>query len=261
MHHTDSTHLIYFSPTNTSKSIGYSIAEELAGPAFHRHDLTFATAEEALPATALAIIVVPVYAGRIAPLARKRLEAIRGAGTPAVLVVVYGNRDFEDALLELQDLAQSQGFVPLAAAAFIGEHSYSTSNTPIGAGRPDEADLLAAKEFGREVAERLAHSGDSALQVPGNAEYRQGVGPVDYTPQVDSTLCNFCETCTSVCPAGIISAVEGKILFEAGDCIRCCACIKSCPTSAISFAVPALAELALKLHNNCRTRKEPRLFF
>ena len=41
--------------------------------------------------------------------------------TPAVLVVVYGNRAYDDALLELSDIATGAGFVPLAAGAFVGE--------------------------------------------------------------------------------------------------------------------------------------------
>lgn len=48
-----------------------------------------------IPASALAIIVVPVYGGHVAPLAMERLQYIRGVDTPTVLVVVYGNRAYE----------------------------------------------------------------------------------------------------------------------------------------------------------------------
>ena len=53
------------------------------------------TGEAVIPASALAIIVVPVYGGRVAPLAMERLQYIRGVDTPTVLVVVYGNRAYE----------------------------------------------------------------------------------------------------------------------------------------------------------------------
>lgn len=62
--------------------------------------------------------------------------------------MVYGNRDYEDALLELRDTVASLGFTPLSAGAFIGEHSYSTAEMPVAAGRPDATDLQTARTFG-----------------------------------------------------------------------------------------------------------------
>lgn len=92
-----------------------------------------------LPADTVAVIAAPVYGGHAAPTAVKRLETLRGEGTPAVVVAVYGNRAFEKAVAELAELAVRQGFVPVAAGAFVGEHSYSTPETPVAAGRPDAA--------------------------------------------------------------------------------------------------------------------------
>lgn len=82
----------------------------------------------------LCVIVTPVYGGRVPVLALQRLQRLKGNGAPAILGVVYGNRDYEDALLELRDTAISLGFSPLTAGAFIGEHSYSTPELPIAAG-------------------------------------------------------------------------------------------------------------------------------
>lgn len=49
-------------------------------------NLTLQTVEETvIPTSALAVIVVPVYGGHVAPLAMERLESIRGLDTPAVL--------------------------------------------------------------------------------------------------------------------------------------------------------------------------------
>lgn len=50
----------------------------------------------------------------------------------------------------------------MAAAAFACAHSYNTAETPIAAGRPDEADLQAAEDFGRRVREKLL-AGDLSL--------------------------------------------------------------------------------------------------
>ena len=101
----------------------------------------------------LCVIAVPVYGGRVATTALQRLQRLKGNGSPAILVVVYGNRDYEDALLELRDTAVQLGFVPLTAGAFIGEHSFSTPELPIAAGRPDADDLQQAREFGKSSLE------------------------------------------------------------------------------------------------------------
>lgn len=38
-------------------------------------------------------------------------------GTPAIAVCVYGNRDYDDALIELKDAIEANGFKTVAAAA------------------------------------------------------------------------------------------------------------------------------------------------
>lgn len=57
----------------------------------------------------LCVIAVPVYGGRVAATALQRLQRLKGNGSPAILVVVYGNRDYEDALLELRNTAVQLG--------------------------------------------------------------------------------------------------------------------------------------------------------
>lgn len=136
-------------------------------------DLTHAAPRpETLSADTVAVFAAPVYGGRIPRTALERMEGIRGEGTPAVVIAVYGNRAFEKAAAELADFVRARGFVPVAAAAFVGEHSYSTERTPIAAGRPDGQDLAAAEAFGRAVRRKLAGQGplpvDAArLKAPG----------------------------------------------------------------------------------------------
>lgn len=103
----------------------------------------------------ITIIAVPVYAGRVAPIALQRLRRLRGNNAPAILITVYGNRDYEDALVELRDETIQLGFTPLAAGAFIGEHSYSRPNMPIAEGRPDITDLQTAEQFGKDCLTKL----------------------------------------------------------------------------------------------------------
>ena len=117
----------------------------------------------------LVLFGAPVYGGRIPPLAAKRLSRLKGNQTPAVVIVVYGNRAFEDALLELSDLVRARGFIPIAGAAFIGEHSFSTHDNPIAKARPDQADLKNAEIFGEKIKEKI--SGHiTCLASPGNLD-------------------------------------------------------------------------------------------
>lgn len=57
----------------------------------------------------VAVISVPSYAGRVPAVAVDRLGMVRGNGARAVLVCVYGNRAFEDTLVELEDVAKRAG--------------------------------------------------------------------------------------------------------------------------------------------------------
>ena len=70
---------------------------------------------------------VPSYGGRVPEIAVSRLKQMKGNGARAVLLVVYGNREYEDTLLELSDVMEAAGFSPVAAVAAVAEHSYYAS--------------------------------------------------------------------------------------------------------------------------------------
>ena len=90
-------------------------------PAVTAIDLTYPAGQPApLPAGAVAIFAVPVYGRHVAPAALERLREIRGEGTPAIVLAVYGNRSFGTAVAELASFVAERGFVPVAAGAFIG---------------------------------------------------------------------------------------------------------------------------------------------
>ena len=170
----ESTGLIYFSPTQTTKKVIEGIAQGLQATTEQYFDLTLpdAIAQTCQEFTQdLAIIGAPVYAGRLPSVMLSRFKQIKGNGRPAVIVVVYGNRAYEDALIELRNIALEVGFKPIAAGAFIGEHSYSTSDLPIAAGRPDAEDMVKAHAFGKAIREKFMTGisrPSELLQVPGN---------------------------------------------------------------------------------------------
>ena len=257
--------LICFSPTRTSKKVIEAIASGLRDIPSETIDLTYpdSVSHMSIGADELVIIGVPVYAGRVAPLAVKRLTAIQGSNTPAVIVVTYGNREFEDALIELRDIAEKAAFVPLAAGTFIGEHSFSGSDTPIGARRPDSLDLDTAQAFGMKILDKLSSVEDLAtvhsLKVPGDSPYKDGMGSLPFTPVVIQSKCTQCGICLSTCPAGAIS-LESEIKMDRNLCIFCCACIKICPEDAVIIDAEPMQQKRQWLFENCSKRKEPKLY-
>ena len=119
------THIVYFSPTHTTEKIARAIAEGIGMERRIETDLTLDESVSAIEINhSLTILATPVYKGRVAPVALQRMKRLKASGSPVILVVVYGNRAYEDALVELRDMAIELGFTPLSAVAFIGEHSY-----------------------------------------------------------------------------------------------------------------------------------------
>jgi ferredoxin/flavodoxin len=263
----DKVTLAYFSPTGTTRAVLEAVAQGLGSPNATHLDLTLPEAEmRELPGfgSGLVLLGVPVYAGRCPETAVRRLQRLTGEGTPAILVVVYGNRAFEDALLELSDLAKDRGFVPIAGGAFLGEHSYSTPTKPIAAGRPDGADLTRAQAFGQTIRSKLEASPDrgtmAPLQLPGNRPYRQGMSPSEVAPETDAGLCTRCGDCASVCPVGAITVGE-TVATDGMACILCCACVRACPTGARAMEDPGIRRTAHWLATEYNARKEPETFF
>lgn len=256
---------VTYSPTRTTYRVVSAIANGLGASTITDVDLTWRKVgiKVTVAADDVAVFGVPVYVGRVAATAVERLRSVKGRGTPALLVAVYGNRAYEDALVELSDLVTAAGFVPVAAAAFIGEHSYTTEATPIAVGRPDAQDLEQACAFGRSVRALLEgmprSRGFAPLVVPGNRPYRRGVRESDTAPSTQAKLCTLCGLCADACPVGAISVSE-TVETDGLACTLCSACIRVCPTGARVMKDEGVLKTARWLATEHSERKEPVTF-
>lgn len=259
--------LIYFSPTKTTQKVLESIAKGIGAQDVEHFDLTLpeGAGQTITPFSEgdLVILGAPVYGGRLPVVAIERFERIKAAGTLAVPVVLYGNREFEDALLELKNLALELGFQPVAGGAFVGEHSFETEDSPIAHGRPDGQDAQKAVDFGAKIKDKVAALASpqalGELEIPGRFPYEGGAMAMSISPVSLEEACTLCGTCATVCPTAAIT-VEDSVVTEVELCIRCSACIKNCPTGARVWEDARVLKMIDWLHDNCGACKEPRVF-
>ena len=215
--------IAHFSPTGGTKKIADAIAAGFSVPVAEL-DLTKADSAVTLGEHDGLMAVLPVFAGRVPRISLERLAALKGSGQKAVAVVVYGNREFDDALLETRDALETSGFRVVAAAAFIAEHSMARS---IASGRPDAEDEMLCRQF---AAAAMAKADDAApVQVPGNTPYKE-LKPAAFHPAA-SESCIKCGACAQRCPVGAI-ALDDPSQTNNELCITACAAWKLAPRSA-----------------------------
>jgi ferredoxin len=263
---TNTMKLVYFSPTGTTKKVLEGIARGVQAETVEHLDLTppesRTRAIEEMRGE-LALVGAPVYGGRLPYDAAQRLRRLRGNDTPAVVVVVYGNREYEDALLELSDLVTEAGLIPIAGGAFIGEHSFDSEAMPIASGRPDAQDLEKAAEFGKAIREKIQGIGAldeiPPLKVPGDFPYKEWRKWPGVSPVTQEAICIRCAACIAACPTAAIT-MDGTLITDTRACIVCCACVRACPTGARVAEHPRIRQSQEWLSTNCRQRKEPETY-
>ena len=249
--------VVYFSPTGGTRKACLSLAMEM-GKKVKDVDLCSLEGEYSFGPEDTVIVGVPVFGGRIPGYAAEKLTYLKGGGAAAVTAAVYGNRAFEDALLELADLLKSRRFVLAGAAAAVAQHSIFPA---VAAGRPDAADIEKLHSFAASAAEkiRLAAGPEDLgeFPIPGNHPYRK-LTNVPMHPRATSA-CIQCGTCASVCPTGAIPLENGRIT-DRSLCISCTACIKACPVDARGFGGPVFAIGSKLFAHKCAQPRQPEFF-
>ncbi|CAK7045510.1 MAG: hypothetical protein DELT_00805 [Desulfovibrio sp.] len=251
------THLIHFSATGTTETVVRAVGKELSLNATEHALLTTPLAPLSLGAGDIAVVGIPVYGGHVPKIAMKSIENLTGNGSYAVAVAVYGNREYDDALVELTAALQKQGFTIVGAAAFIGQHSIFPK---VASGRPDAGDLAKAADFGRRCSEKIAAKTFPAITVKGkdpNATFSLSGGPM--RPSADDG-CTLCGACVAVCPVHCLSIREGKLEKEEEKCFACAACVAACPVGAQAFRGEVYEQRAAMFAQAFGARKEPEIF-
>lgn len=266
---------MYFTGTGTTEKvvthIGRKIAEKL-GVEYEDYDFTLPKVrkvEKSFTEEDLVVFGTPVIAGRVPNLLLKYLDTLKGKGALAVPVVLYGNRNFDDALIELRNILKDKGMKPIAGGAFIGEHSFSKI---LGAGRPDAKDMEIASTFAENIFEKVTGKDfdpEKLIEVKGETPIRFYYQPRDskgnsidirkVKPKTNMDLCNKCGLCASICPLGSINPEDPSDVF--GICMKCCACVKRCPNGAKYYDDENYLYHQHELEAQyASTRREPELF-
>ena len=269
------TWAFYFSATGTTQKLVTKLADRLAKllkTTREDFDFTLPSARAAAPAVAAEDFVVfgiPVYAGRVPNVLLKYLAEIKGEGAVALPITMFGNRDYDDALIELKDILEERNFYVPAAGAFVGQHSFSEI---LAKGRPDGEDIAAALRFAETVAEKILRIPDKdaipPLHVKGTPKPYRGYyqprnadgTPADLRkvkPEVGDR-CNNCKKCALSCPMGSISL--DNVREYKGICIKCGACVKKCPQEARYYQDEQYLHHKRDLEESLTRRAEPEIF-
>ena len=243
--------IAHFSPTGGTKKVADAIAAGFTIPVVEM-DLTKADSIVTLGENDALMAVLPVYAGRVPQVSLERLSALKANGQKAVAVVVYGNREYDDALLETKDALETNGFQVIAAAAFIAEHSIVRS---IASGRPDAEDKALCRQFAADVMAKLDNP--TSVNVPGNDPYVE-LKPSTFHPAADEN-CVKCGVCAEKCPVGAIPLDNpGETLGDV--CINCMRCVQVCPVSSRTLPAPFVAGATHMLNEKAAGYKKPVVF-
>ena len=201
----------------------------------------------------ICVVAVPSFSGRVPQFIIPKLRKIQGKGIKAMLVTAYGNRAFDDTLLELKETMESSGFLCNCAVAAVTRHSVLPK---YGEGRPDSADVEELKQFSVKCKESIEKSFSTVI-VPGNKPYRKYVSIPIYPK--GNKQCINCGMCYRRCPVHAIPCENYKVC-DASKCISCLQCVSVCPKKSRQVNSVILKIAELKMWKLCSQSKMNKLY-
>jgi ferredoxin len=232
---------IYFSPTGGTKKVADILVSNLKGE-FCDVDICFDIENMTLQSEDVCLFSVPSFAGRVPQIAIKRIKKIAANGAKAILNCVYGNRDYDDTLTELQDTLEDCGFVCVAAVAAVAEHSIFRQ---FATGRPDANDVKELAEFAHKITAKLNSNVFGPLMLKGSHREYKALVDIPFKPEAN-TSCVACGICAKNCPVGAIDK-ENNFKTNKEVCISCMRCRDICPKDARDFDVAFMQVAAEKM--------------
>ena len=243
--------LICFSPANHTLSICEQVKEELTVPTV-LYDITAfqASCSTTYSKDELVFFAVPSFGGRVPEIALEKLKKCKGEQTPCVLIVTYGNRDYDDTLLELKEVVEGCGFITIGACALICEHSIMHV---FGTDRPDSADRIGISNFLTQLFVKLQTTIISPIEVKGNHPYKEYHG-IPLKPKVNAS-CTACGQCSYQCPVQAID-FHHPDTTDTSLCISCMRCITICPNHARDVNTLMVKASIMKMKKACSQPKQ-----
>ena len=254
--------LVYFSPTNTTKKVLQLVSKacftrlevieyDLTDYAMRKSEIEFSESD-------FVIFGIPVYSGRVPKVMVERLKNITGNKTQMAMIATYGNREYNDALLELKELMEPKGFIAIGAAAIVTEHSVVRS---IAKGRPNEEDKKVILDFGQALNNIIYHPENilpnTDLKINGNFPYRKYM-EIPMAPKTTSK-CNKCKACAKMCPVRAINMEDVRVTDKRA-CIGCMRCVRNCPQKARTVGKVKTIGANIIMTVMCRTEKKSEIF-
>lgn len=245
---------LHFSPNGGSKAAvdglvaGFKAQDiveiDMTIPANRKKDWTFKESD-------LLVVGMPVYSGRLPAISAEIFEKLQGNKAKTLAIASYGNRHYDDALLELSNELTAKGFQVVAAGAVIAEHCLETS---VATNRPDAEDQAKLRKIAEQVTSKLKEGNNQPFDIYGNQPYKD----LKATPTpTGNESCDQCGLCAKNCPTEAIDFSDGRVT-DPDKCIYCARCINICPKGARS--TEKLAGTKQWLIENCNERREMEWF-